>query len=220
MIVGCDRDQEWLLPWWWRHYSAHNSYPVLFVDLGLSSKARVWCQKRGDCVALPPKVCPIQELSPQEHARFAPYFGEGVWLYREAVFKKSFACLLSPFAHSCWIDVDCEVRGPLAPLFSLLHLGAEIGLVREPAESSYNSGVIPFRKNSPILRQWADLCLTENHRFLTDQEALSHAIEQHRPAFLELPAIYNWKRSSGPNEEALILHYASGYWKEQLRLQM
>jgi len=43
---SCDKGQQWLLPWWWEQYSAHNSYPVVFVDFGLSEKG-IACAKRG-----------------------------------------------------------------------------------------------------------------------------------------------------------------------------
>ncbi len=217
IIVGCDQSQEWLLPWWWHHYSTHNAFPVAFVDFGMSERAVAWCDRRGTYLALPPKICPIKSLSPEEHKRFSPHFEEGVWVYREAVFKKAFACLRAPFALSCWIDVDCEIRGPLDPLWTPLQLGMEIALVREPDGSCYNSGVIAFRRKSKILSQWANLSRNANNQFLTDQEALSHAIDLHKPSMAELPATYNWKRSQGPNNDALILHYASGYWKDELR---
>jgi hypothetical protein len=54
IIVGCDANQEWLLPWWWDHYCKHNSYPVAFVDFGMSEAALAWCQEKGQCISLPP----------------------------------------------------------------------------------------------------------------------------------------------------------------------
>ena len=228
ILVGCDRNQECLLRWWWENYSAHNSYPVAFVDFGMSREALAWCAERGAIIALPEDVCPLRPLSPEEKERLAPHFGKEPWLYRGALFKKAFACLRSPFALSCWIDLDCEIRGSLAPLFAQK---GEIALVKEPeiaqegygrdgflllGEVIYNSGVIAFQQGSPILKRWGELSLEKNNLFITDQEVLSRAIHTSRPRLVELPAIYNWKRSQGLNDDALILHYASGYWKRKL----
>ena len=231
ILVGCDRNQECLLPWWWEHYSAHNHYPVAFVDFGMSAEAFAWCQARGAMIALPPDVCPLNPLSPEEKERLMPHFGAEPWPYRAALFKKAFACLRAPFPQTCWLDVDCEVRGSLEVLFAPLLLGAEIALVREPesaqegyqrdgftlpAEVIYNSGVIAFQRDAAILHRWAELSRQENQRFITDQEVLSRAIYLHRPLFIALPALYNWKKSVGVSREALIIHYASGFWKRVL----
>ncbi len=228
IIVGCDRNQECLLLWWWNNYSAHNRYPVAFVDFGMSKGALAWCRKRGTTIALPEDICPLQPLSPEEKQRLTPHFGKEPWLYRGALFKKAFACLRAPFPHSCWIDLDCEIRGSLEPLFAHKR---DIALVREPDiaqegyardgfllpdEVIYNSGVIAFRQGCAILEQWAALSLEKNNQFITDQEVLSRAIYLYRPSHTALPATYNWKRSSGLNNDALILHYASGHWKREL----
>lgn len=50
ILVGCDQNQEWLLSWWWDQYSAHNSYPVVFVDFGMSKTGVAWCNERGTCI--------------------------------------------------------------------------------------------------------------------------------------------------------------------------
>ncbi len=53
ILIGCDRNQEWLLPWWWDHYSAHNAYPVAFADFGMSKKALAWCREKGKMLKPP-----------------------------------------------------------------------------------------------------------------------------------------------------------------------
>ena len=76
-----------------------------FVDLGMSHYGKTFCSERGEVIPL------------QMDLAFSD--GESVRDKRHSWFKKPFALLLSPFAHSIWLDLDCEVLGSLAPLFSL-----------------------------------------------------------------------------------------------------
>ena len=227
ILVGCDRKAEWLLPWWWEHYSAHNRYPVAFADFGMSDEARCWCASRGELFSLTSRS--PKALSSSTRSLWEATFGAGIWTFRDAWLKKPAACLLTPFAHTCWIDLDCEIRGSLAPLFQFLSL-ADIALVSDPDhraknqqvdpslapdETPYNSGVIAFRQNAPILQQWA--ALSQTGAFVSDQEALSRAIHLQRPRLLDLPPIYNWFYPRGPNPQALIIHYLCGSKVELLK---
>jgi hypothetical protein len=221
IIVGCDQNQEWLLPWWWTHYSQHNNYPVAFVNFGMSSNASAWCQERGQYIDLYRDSVSLKEVSPEKRKYWQDYLGNGLETMRSAWFKKPNAFLHSPFDLSCWIDLDCEVKGPIDPVFHTLALGSEIALVREPVnilkddrtvsllpdEVTYNSGVVAFRRGADILHRWAEIVLTQNHEFIGDQDALSRAIYIHRPLLIELPSIYNWEKVLGPNPDALIIHY-------------
>ena len=72
------------------------------------------------------------------------------WPCRNAWFKKPLACLQSPFEISLWIDLDCEVTGPLDVLYDVY--GSSIAMARYPQKyipyPIYNSGVIVFRRYS------------------------------------------------------------------------
>lgn len=219
IIVGCDFNQEWLLDWWWSHYSKHNAYPVAFFNFGLSENGLERCRKRGAVLSLPP-LPPLKPVSPENKKLWEARAGSGIWPFRAAWFKKPLAFLRSPFPLSLWIDLDCEIRGNLEPLFNALALGADIALVPERQEhpkdeAVYNSGVVAFRQNSAILHEWADLCLNANEKFMGDQNALSWAIHLHRPPLALLPDHYNWTMDRGFQDEALILHYISR-WKLDL----
>lgn len=78
-----------------------------------------------------------------------------------------------------------------------------------PGEIAYNSGVVVFRKDSPILSAWAKISIEQNHHFMGDQNALSRAIFHTSPPMEELPPIYNWKKNDPPNQNAVILHYVA-----------
>lgn len=232
VIVGCDRNQEWLLPWWWEHYSAHNSYPVAFADFGLSKKALAWCRKKGICLKLPFfDIVPEANLSSSTKDRWENHYGKGIWFCRSAWFKKPLCLLHSPFSLGLWIDLDCQINGSLEPLFNSLIIGAEMALVREPdlvqkldeqqgfllpGEINYNAGVVVFRQNAPILHHWLEEAAKRNQEYVSDQPALCRAILAQKPHLIELPSAFNWVRALGPNPAALIYHFTGGAGKLEI----
>jgi len=223
IIVGCDQRQEWLLPWWWKHYSTYNSFPVTFADFGMSEKALSWCQERGKCLTLPStQVLNENEICTLGKERWEERYGKSIWFFRSAWFKKPLSLLHANFSIGIWIDLDCQINGVLDPLFNSMTFGAEIGLVREPQfiqnydqkngfllpeEVNYNSGVIVFRRNAHILHRWVEEDIANNAEYPGDQQALCRAIYKYRPALVEFPLTFNWLRILGPNPDALIHHF-------------
>lgn len=234
IIVGCDRVQEWLLPWWWKHYSAHNFYPVVFADFGMSEMALAWCKERGEIIDLSTFSTASfvkKPVDPEILNKWEARYGDAIWNERYAWFKKPFACLQSPFTRSVWLDLDCQVRGSLNPLFFCLGIGAEISMRREskqiqdlhhslgfllPGEVNYNSGVICFSKQSAIIEQWVSESVLNNEQFLGDQQALSRAVFLHKPTMLDLSDGYNWSMAEGDNPDATIQHYHGGFLKLEI----
>ena len=47
VCVKVGPESEQMLPWWWKHYSKHNSHPVAFMDGGMSEAMREFCKERG-----------------------------------------------------------------------------------------------------------------------------------------------------------------------------
>ncbi|EKE08358.1 MAG: hypothetical protein ACD_17C00210G0003 [uncultured bacterium] len=140
---------------------------------------------------------------------------------RNAWFKKPLACLQSPFAKTLWIDVDCEVKAPLTPLFEYASHFA-MALEQNPYLAQYplyNSGVIAFRNNHPLLQCWAEWCYLKNKTFRGDQEVFSHMIGERNIRIDELPPIYNWSRRSEERSDAAILHWHGYHGKFIIRTQ-
>ena len=230
IIAGCDQNQEWLLPWWWEHYSAYNPYPVAFADYGMSAHSAAWCRERGLYFKAPQIERTAKEEIPLEKKElWEDHYGDGIWFHRERCLQKPFVLLASPFSLSIWLDLDCRVRGNLEPLFELLKNGAEIGMRKEPEqvqethkkkgfllphEVNYNSGVIPFRKEAKILRDWVSQIRENSGEFIFDQHAFSRAIRLHQTSVAELPPIYNWSPGDGSNSEALIYHFHGAFLKD------
>ena len=232
IVVGCDAEQECLLPWWWHHYSATNSYPVLFIDFGMSEKARRWCQKRGLYAPLQrPQEFVQKSVAPEKKQKWETSF-PAVFDARGAFFKKPFAILQSPFFYTLWIDLDCQVLGSLEPIFHFLHLGCEISLRVNPQsliacidpellvpseQTSYNSGVIACRQDGTVIKAWTEEIFENNHKYIGDENALSYVISRLNPFVLELPLCYNWSPFFGPNPQAVIVHYQGNFKNDLFR---
>src|SRR5437868_5082609 len=105
ILVGCDKQQEWMLKWWWGHYSKHNSFPIAFIDFGMSEEAKSWCRQKGKLL---PLTCPKdfvfpKTLIPKELiGEWEKSYGEKIWHSREQWFRKPFALLQTPFRQTIW----------------------------------------------------------------------------------------------------------------------
>lgn len=204
VVVGCGSELEWMLKWWWKGYSKHNSYPVLFVDMGMgkeamSAEARRWCAERGTVKTL----C-------------MPLTG---W------FQKPFAFMQTIFEESVWMDVDCEIRGSIGPLFEYCKHG--IAVARDPyfkfsgAKEPVNSGVVAYRHESDVISEWCEITLKDREKYRDDQSILD-AIRQKNPDRVPLlPREFNWLRLDGDiNPKAICMHWTGGPGKKIIRAKI
>lgn len=229
IIVACDAAQEWLLPWWWERYSAENGFPVLFIDYGMSSQARSWCEQRGELHSLDIdfSIAPSAYLMSKDDAKYwTDFYGPTLWDSRNQWFKKPFACLNSCFRRSIWIDLDCEVLQPLDPLFDYCENRCSLGLVREYESQHlpklhplvlYNSGVIAFHHGTEIIQKWAEESMCKKNHFFGDDTVLSSLIFELQWPVSELPEIYNWKFVWGLNINAVIYHWLFARGKDFIK---
>ncbi len=224
IIVGCDQKQEWMLPWWWSHFSAHNNLPVAFIDFGMTSHAKKWCKAQGQLITLKAPqnfVYPKERISSELSESWEKRYGTHLWSSRDQWFYKPFAFMQSPFKETIWVDLDCEILGSLSPLFNKLHRHSRMALVRDNTgpfeEMGYNSGVVVFDAKSPLLSHWASSCIRKNDRFLGDQEILTHLIQEGEIEVAELPNKYNWVVKKGINPDAVVLHWSGSWGKQVIR---
>lgn len=234
ILVGFDQKIEWLLPWWWTNYSKHNSFPVTFVDFGMSEKARFFCAKRGELIALEFSSEFIQVKEPwnRAHVKWESIYGTSLWESRQSWFKKPLALLKSPYERTIWLDLDCEVLTNLSPLFQRCFSGPDVALAKETeaailhekregqlleGESLYNSGVIVYKREAPLIQKWAEQSLKCSGEFWGDQQLLSRLIFIHSYEIQELSEIYNWRMSQGFNLHAAIIHWVGSWGKEYIR---
>ncbi len=228
VICGAEKSQEWMLPWWWSRYRDHNDFPVTFIDFGMTDEMRSWCAERGSVCSVEFNawfVCSRENIEAELARLIEEKFGRAIWDSRRTWFKKPFAFLHSPYKVGLWLDIDCEVLGPLKPLFSCLDHSSELALVRNSRDHLphkhrdvwYNGGVIVFRHGAPIIEKWAEAAMTQNHEFVADDILLSHLIHQHDTDVIELPKIYNWRLECGVNSNAVIFHWVGSVGKQHIR---
>lgn len=213
IMVGCDKQMEWMLPWWWQHYSRYNKLPVIFVDWGMSEQGRFFCSQRGALLQLAGTyefIRSKEEISPDVAQSWQEAYQGDVWGPRPSWFRKPFAMAQTPFEKTLWVDLDCEVVGSLTPLFAKIHPHSGMALARE-GEKGYNSGVVAYHQNSPLLKHWMEGCVHFNHCFLSDQDVLSFIIESDHIEVMELPEEYNWRIKNGISLDAVIIHWV-GHW--------
>ena len=229
VLCGAEKSQEWLLPWWWSRYREHNAFPVTFFDFGMSEEMKTWCAERGELCSIELEhscISSRDSIDPNLIKEWESLYGWTVWNSRRTWFKKPFAFLNSHYEKAIWMDLDCEVLGPLKSLFSHFDSHSELALVRDYASDHlprldpgvrYNGGVVVFQHGASIIEKWAGGALHQNHLFGGDDSLLSHLIHKHQLNVVELPEIYNWRMVRGLNLNAVILHWIGNGGKAYIR---
>lgn len=198
VVTGFDSGHEWMLKWWHGHYKKHNDYPVYFADFGMSPTCQSWCRDNGTLLDL----------------RFQ--CGKANW------FKKPFAMLACQHDEIMWIDLDCEVRLAISPLFEYASKGLAVTL--DPhnkwvkSKDVVASGVVAAKHGDPIVQQWALGCANTSLR--GDQEVLNQIIQQQRDKVAIMPREYQWLRLDGDNPKATIMHWTGPAGKSQIKKQI
>lgn len=238
ILVATSHHIEYLLPWWWYHYSLHNYLPVAFVDLGMTAEARSFCKERGsviDFIHPSPHAGAKECVDKQLRDRWETVHGKGLWQTRIEWFKKPFVFALSPFEKTLWLDLDCEVRSPIDPILSACECPAGIALTPEAdgyqkvfrelgfcdaEETIYNSGVVPYITQSHIIQKWVEEASFHSHKYISDQDALSSLLHREKILFTIMPFEMNWDRGHGPSDEALIFHWHGKPGKQMLKKEI
>ncbi len=233
IICGCDRNLEWLLPWFLKNYQLHNELPITFFDFGMSIDGIKFCKLNGNYLSidhLVPLSTPIHSISDDYLNQFAiTHPIDYLKLCHHAWMKKPLACQLAPYDISIWIDIDCKVMKNLDEIYQLLDPSAEICLsLDHPAsthlkkvlgmlasdEPAFSSGVMIFRKNSPFIQYWIDKI--SKQFFPGDQEALSKAIYEHGISYKILDQKFHLCDQNEQSIEPSILHYGGPEGKVKL----
>ncbi|GAB4184384.1 MAG: hypothetical protein Tsb0015_00210 [Simkaniaceae bacterium] len=226
ILVALDRKYQWLLPSFWKSLRAHCSLDVAFIDLGMDTKGKSWAKKRGLYIDRSTHVSQFKEKEPPAFLikKWKEIMQGDISIFRPYWFAKPLALCCTPFQHTLYLDVDCEVKSPLEDVFLSLEandcalcqesfawheLLVQQGL-KSPLERTWNSGVIAYHCHCPLIIRWMERSLRESHLFMGDQDLLARIIyeENHSPAIL--PMHWNWKASWGPNSSAKIYHWSGG----------
>ena len=234
VLTGCDKNQEWMLKWWWSHYSKHNHFPVSFLDFGMSTSAKIWCKKRGLVIPIilsENTFCSRENLPKKTQKQWEEIYARSVWNSRRAWSLKPLGLLKSPYKISAWIDLDCMVLKSIEPLFSAADSDSEMAIALEtrPIPENtiasqafikgvpyYNTGVLSFKTGSPLILKWAQNMIEHNNQFMGDQEALNSIFLEKNHAVKELPPIFNHSFTKGKTLETAILHYSCTWGKHEI----
>lgn len=228
VVVGFNWGMEVLLPWWWQHYSRHNSFPVTFFDLGMTPAAARFCKERGSLIKV--KI-PFSFLSkrmdvPSHWEKRTRE--EGIYYlnqYRRlSWFKKPFCLLHTPYQNTVWLDLDCQVRADLFDLFLYAENDQGIGLApTDEMNASFqklagwdvslshhiNSGVIVYKHGCSTIKAWVESIKNWDLKFYGDQDLLAEILHRENKKLEEVPRIYNWRVNKwGENPSSFIAHYA------------
>jgi len=225
VLVAADERIEWLLPWWYNRFRAHNDLPVAFINLGMSHFGKTFCQERGELIPFSFDSS-FTTSSQKWEGKGNAFFFEN----RKRWMLKPFLFLKTPFLKTLWLDLDCEVLASLSHLFSLegelwiaeenepsLRWALEQELIQK-GEMLYNSGVILYARSSPLIKKWADAITSTGEEFWSDQDGLSRVIAQEKASMGVLGEEYNWRMTQGLNFRAKIVHWVGSWGKEYIRL--
>ncbi len=181
ILVAVDLHSEWLLAGWYAAYSLYNTYPIAFVNCGMSKKALAWAQEKGTVIQ--------------------PSLGGKRGSIKPLILQ------LSPFKTTIWIELNCEVRSSLSCLFEELEEGKDMGLCLERDDKGvlFNSGVIVFKQNAALLNLWTENSL--KNQTIEDKYFFTSLLETEGSRLKELKPIYNWLPMWGDNPAATILYW-------------
>lgn len=209
VILLADRDQQWLLPWWWHHFqSANRRLGVTVYSKGMSGEAISWAESKG--------------LAVQEIGCRLPD-GCATWFY------KPFAIRQSQKKRVVFCDLDCEVRGSLLPLFHWCKEGITLGQDLHPVgrhrklfrEGCYfNSGLIAVDPKADIIRQWGDEIERLHGIMRSDQEILNLTLYEQETLVVSLPEHFHQLRLDGDHEDAKVMHWTGPDGKAHIRRAM
>ncbi|MBM3193072.1 MAG: hypothetical protein FJZ59_02420 [Chlamydiae bacterium] len=220
ILVATDNEQEWILKWWWENYIRYNSYPVAFVDFGMSPEMVLWCKEKGALIPFTHSIevrsnFKIRKMIEAIHTnKISSPETKKMLSNRNAWFKKPQAFTLTPFEKTIWIDLDCEILGSLDPLFAYngLALAKNVHKI-----FSYNSGVVVYEKNCSLIQKWAMGAEKASEHFVGDENYLTFLILSENRKVNEMPPEYNWTVDRGLNLDVLIFHWLSPQGKKIIK---
>lgn len=135
---------------------------------------------------------------------------------------------LSPFDRTIWLDVDCEVRGSLQPLFFFPLSSAKFSATSADNDlvvmtentfemPHYSAGVVIYEKGSAVIQLWNREIHKGSQIMCSEEDLLSLLIAHFEIEIVSLPHLANWEVSEyGPNPSALIYHWTGEKGKKAI----
>lgn len=227
VITACSKELEWMLPWWWYHFSSYSNVPVLFVNLGMSDKGLNWCHERGFVLDLPNLGEYVNEVDPGLAQKWRSLVGGNLFDVRRKWFQKPFCFISTPFYQNLWIDIDCQIVKSLEPLWQFMcdeqkiyirlerdvtHEAYLAHALRKENQRLYNSGVVGFFHGNSLIEDWVDRAYYHNELYLGDQDALSASLYGQENSVCLLESKHNLFFDE-ENKDPHIIHWVGGRGK-------
>ena len=221
VLIASDAALEWLVPYWYFTYKLQNQYPVAIVDLGMSDQMVSWCKERMIYRKLEKLSFSIEKDAVSDELKkiWAGCVKGDLFEVRKQWFKKPAALLLTPFKRTLWLDVDCEVRASLSPVFAIENAVAapfvnplaeetllETGAVPKD-QKNYSSGMVLYDADAELITLFKEASEKENHKFLGDQDLFSYLIHKHGVDVGEITPKMHCEIRCGADPTALVWHY-------------
>ena len=224
-----------MIPWWFYSIRRFSSLPLHIIDIDLPDQRRDWCDKYGIGRTLfslnksPPQKQQIDETL--GNLWESTYLGN-VWQNREVWFAKPEALQKTPFKKTLFLDLDCEVKGPID---SLLELSSSFAICKnpdfvqeeallnqaiKPGESIYNSGVILYEKGHDLIDKWAKISYETANQHMGDEDTLSLILNSTSTSFSLIPESFNCRPTSPNVEKAHIVHHVGIEGKRNIMAQI
>lgn len=188
-ITGCDKNTEWMLPWFLQNFRFHNNEPILFMDFGCSLHMAKWARDNFDYYDVlrddyrskvggwnnkPKAMCQTSDVS----------------IFRNMGYEKF-----------CWLDTDVQIVKNTDSIFDYATSG-KISMVcdkpwtKRTGEKWFNSGVVVWKKYPNILEDWWMYMVKVDHTIRGDQEALHEFLSRsgRKNVIREMDNKYNYLR--------------------------
>jgi len=228
VLIGCDRAMEIYLGWWWSHYKKWNRLPVAIANFGLSDQGLEKAKRIGQIVdinlEIGDAVISCSEVKDLQSTINQVRQCIRVWQ------KKPFALSQSPFNETVWVDLDCEVRADVRPLFEYCKGG--FGAISDEPHyekwcnkmgilngRGYDTSVVAYKKDSQVLNSWVEATQNWKEEFWGDDRILSHVIASRGYAVNVIPE--EWSSNfARRNPAAKIVHYPTANGKAEIVKQL
>ena len=209
-LTGCDKNTEWMLPWFMKGFKKHNpDAKISLADFGMTDEMMEW--------AVASKMFhSIGQMDKSTKTKG--------WFFKPS------AMLGTPYKEVCWIDTDFQVVGDMTEIFNYIE-PQRLAMVEDTPWSKrtgqqwHNSGIVAFREKPPILHEWAQRVQEKPER--GDQETLHAMMDPFRKAIYitDLHQKFNFMRlmiiDKMPKPKDLrAIHWTGGKGKDEIRDQM
>ena len=236
VLIASNEDYHCFVRSWYREYIIFNTLPITIIDFGMTTAQLKWCEGKMDIIPCHENshIHPIEDISKERLASWDKLYCHGLkiedfWTNRKAFHQKARSLKLTPYNETLWLDLDCQVRGNIEELF---HYAAKpphfslaenkktkfrilwrLGIVPE-GSPAYNSGVIVYKKNCPIMEELAEVSLQHDDLFYGDQDILNSLIYEKNIQFDPLPEKFNCPPKRHHDiENPVIVHWVGKYKK-------